>query len=61
MGILVAGNDTSGQGVSAILATLQYFPQVMDKIRQEQQQVRHASASSSTSTSGTSTNSSKSK
>lgn len=42
MGLLVAGNDTSGQGVSAILATLQYFPKVLDKIRQEQQKVRHA-------------------
>lgn len=40
MGLLVAGNDTSGIGVSALLATLSIFPEVADKIRQEQQEVR---------------------
>jgi cytochrome P450 len=39
IGLIIAGNDTSGLGVSALLATLPLFPQVVDKLRQEQQQV----------------------
>jgi cytochrome P450 len=40
IGLIIAGNDTSGLGVSALLATLPLFPDVVDKLRQEQQQVR---------------------
>lgn len=39
IGLIIAGNDTSGLGVSALLAILPLFPKVMDKLRQEQQQV----------------------
>ncbi|WIA35635.1 hypothetical protein OEZ86_004050 [Tetradesmus obliquus] len=39
IGLIIAGNDTSGLGVSALLATLPLFPEVMEKLRQEQQQV----------------------
>ncbi|WIA15434.1 hypothetical protein OEZ85_002083 [Tetradesmus obliquus] len=46
IGLIIAGNDTSGLGVSALLATLPLFPEVMEKLRQEQQQVmqRHGEA-----------------
>jgi len=44
MGLIIAGNDTSGLGVSALLATLPFFPGVMDKLRKEQQQVSHFGA-----------------
>jgi cytochrome P450 len=39
IGLIIAGNDTSGLGVSALLATLPLFPEVVEKLRQEQQQV----------------------
>jgi cytochrome P450 len=39
IGLIIAGNDTSGLGVSALLATLPLFPEVVQKLRQEQQQV----------------------
>ncbi|KAF6266422.1 cytochrome P450 [Scenedesmus sp. NREL 46B-D3] len=46
IGLIIAGNDTSGLGVSALLATLPLFPEVVEKLRQEQQQVikRHGEA-----------------
>jgi cytochrome P450 len=44
MGLLIAGNDTSGIGISAILAVLSLFPEVLEKIRQEQQEVRGSKA-----------------
>lgn len=40
MALLIAGNDTSGIGISAILAVLSLFPEVLEKIRAEQQEVR---------------------
>lgn len=46
MGLIIAGNDTSGLGVTALLAVLPMFPAVMDKLRQEQQQVRASCVSS---------------
>lgn len=39
IGLIIAGNDTSGLGVTALLAVLPLFPEVMDKLRQEQKQV----------------------
>lgn len=39
IGLIIAGNDTSGLGVSALLATLPLFPDVLKRLRQEQQQV----------------------
>lgn len=39
MGLIIAGNDTSGLGVTALLAVLPMFPAVLDKLRQEQQQL----------------------
>lgn len=39
IGLIIGGNDTSGLGVSALLATLPYFPEVLDKLRKEQEQV----------------------
>jgi cytochrome P450 len=37
--LLLAGTDTSGGGSTAALAMLAQFPQVMQRLRQEQQQV----------------------
>jgi cytochrome P450 len=42
IGLIIAGNDTSGLGVSALLATLPLFPDVVEKLRQEQQQVTYS-------------------
>lgn len=39
IGLIIAGNDTSGLGVTALLAVLPLFPDVMDKLRQEQEQL----------------------
>jgi cytochrome P450 len=39
MGLIIAGNDTSGLGVTALLAILPLFPEVLDKLRQEQEAV----------------------
>jgi cytochrome P450 len=39
MGLIIAGNDTSGLGVTALLAVLPMFPDVLQKMRQEQEQV----------------------
>ncbi len=41
MALLMAGNDTSGIGISAILAMLSLFPEVVEKIRQEQEEVSY--------------------
>jgi hypothetical protein len=35
-----AGNDTSGLGITALLAILPQFPAVVKKLRQEQREVR---------------------
>lgn len=40
IGLIIAGNDTSGLGVSALMSILPLFPEVMEKLRKEQQQVR---------------------
>lgn len=40
IGLIIAGNDTSGLGVSALMSILPLFPEVMEKLRQEQQEVR---------------------
>jgi hypothetical protein len=39
IGLIIAGNDTSGLGVTALLAVLPLFPEVLQKMRAEQQQV----------------------
>lgn len=39
IGLIIAGNDTSGLGVTALLATLPFFPEVLQKLKKEQQQV----------------------
>lgn len=39
MGLIIAGNDTSGLGVTALLAVLPMFPDVLQKMRQEQEQL----------------------
>jgi cytochrome P450 len=39
IGLIIAGNDTSGLGVTALLAVLPLFPEVLRKMRAEQQQV----------------------
>lgn len=39
IGLIIAGNDTSGLGISALLAILPLFPGVMEKLRKEQQEV----------------------
>jgi cytochrome P450 len=40
IGLIIAGNDTSGLGLTALLAVLPQFPQVLARLREEQQQVR---------------------
>jgi cytochrome P450 len=42
IGLIIAGNDTSGLGISALLAILPLFPKVLERLRQEQQEVRTA-------------------
>jgi len=43
--LLLAGTDTSGGGVTAVMEMVALFPEVMQKLRQEQQQVSvHSSA-----------------
>lgn len=39
IGLIIAGNDTSGLGISALLAILPLFPGVMERLRKEQQEV----------------------
>jgi hypothetical protein len=38
--LIIAGNDTSGLGMTALLGLLPLLPAVMGRLRQEQQQVR---------------------
>jgi cytochrome P450 len=40
IGLIIAGNDTSGLGITALLAILPQFPAVMERLRQEQREVR---------------------
>jgi cytochrome P450 len=40
IGLIIAGNDTSGLGITALLAILPQFPAVVKKLRQEQREVR---------------------
>jgi cytochrome P450 len=42
IGLIIAGNDTSGLGISALLAILPLFPGVMDRLSQEQREVSAA-------------------
>jgi cytochrome P450 len=37
--LIIAGNDTSGLGITALLGLLPLLPAVMERLRQEQQQV----------------------
>lgn len=37
--LIIAGNDTSGLGIMGMLGLLALQPEVMDKLRKEQQQV----------------------
>ncbi|KAF6251708.1 cytochrome P450 [Scenedesmus sp. NREL 46B-D3] len=39
IGLIIAGNDTSGLGISALLAILPQFPGVLHRLRQEQREV----------------------
>ncbi|KAF8071285.1 cyp26b1 [Scenedesmus sp. PABB004] len=39
IGLIIAGNDTSGLGITALLALLPLFPDVMRQLRAEQEQV----------------------
>lgn len=42
IGLIIAGNDTSGLGITGLLGLLPMFPQVLARVRQEQQQVMAA-------------------
>jgi cytochrome P450 len=39
IGLIIAGNDTSGLGITGLLGMVPMFPEVMQKVRQEQEQV----------------------
>jgi cytochrome P450 len=39
IGLIIAGNDTSGLGITGLLGMLPMFPEVMQKVRQEQELV----------------------
>lgn len=39
IGLLLAGTDTSGQGSTAALMMVALFPQVLEKLREEQEKV----------------------
>jgi cytochrome P450 len=40
IGVIIAGNDTSGLGIQGLLGMVAAFPEVLQQLRKEQQEVR---------------------